>query len=184
MNCKAYELIPRNEYYRVMRSGDTDLSRDFMCFEENYIPLVPFIPNDWVVVDLGCYQAAQAYFFTEKGGYVGVDIYDGVRKRGYKPPLRFKPQNAVHVTETIQQFVREHLCYFDLDKTYFIMSGVKDFDATREAFAKVKHAYRAYPGTEPAAKGINSKEILEAVRKYKLQQDIEELLARIEKDPA
>ena len=84
--------------------------------------------------------------------------------------------------ESIQEFLKNHLCYFDLDKTYFIMSGVKDFAATADAFAMVKHAYLAYPGEETSVKGINREEILESVRRFRLQQDIDDLLIKLGKD--
>lgn len=165
--CETFKLIPKEEYIRVMYSGDSELDCEFLCFEENYIPLVPYIPDDWTVVDLGCYQAAQAYHFTGKAAYVGVDCFDLKKYKDYNPPERFKPHNAVHMYETIQDFIKYHLAYFDLSKTYFIMSAVNDFDATAELYSKVKHAYMAYPGKTTHIKGINSESIGRAVKCYR-----------------
>ena len=169
--CETYKLIPIDEYIRVMESGDTEIDREFLCFEENYIPLVPFIPYDFTVVDLGCYMAAQSYHFTNKAGYVGVDVYDAKRINGYNPPLRFKPWNAVHMTESIVDFMKNHLQFFDIHKTYFIMSAVPDPEGKLATYVlnNVEHAYIAYPGKKTQVKGINSDIIRKAAYEYKLE---------------
>lgn len=168
--CETFKVIPKRAYIDTMLIGDSELDCEFLCFEENYIPVAPFIPDDWIVVDLGCYQAAQAYHFTKKAGYVGVDYFEQYKSADYNPPARFKPRNAVHMYESIQTFLQLHLRYFDLSKTYFIMSGVPDSEATALAYSKVKNALLAYPGQPIRAKGINASKIGGAIRKFKSEQ--------------
>lgn len=161
--CETFKLIPHEKYLDVYFSGEIEVDCEFLCFEENYIPVANLIPHDWIVVDLGCYIAAQSYWFTNKVAYVGVDSFDTKRINGFNPPRRFRPDNAYHLYESIQDFLKNHLRYFDLSKTYFVMSAVPDFKATAAAFDAVENAVISYPGMKVKTKGIFADEICAAI---------------------
>lgn len=130
-----YPLIPSNEYKAVMAQDMCELEYDFLGFIDVYKPLSELIPKEKVVIDFGCYLAAQSYYFAEHKGYIGVDVV---------AMQRFTPRNAVHYTESIQEFLEKELPKL-LEKhneRHFcaICSYVPDFEATalvRQTFSNV-----------------------------------------------
>ena len=72
-NEKLRQLIPLDEYKRVLNSDFCELEYDFLCFEEVYGTLSEIIPKDKTIIDLGCYAALQSYFFKDHQGYIGID---------------------------------------------------------------------------------------------------------------
>lgn len=66
--------IPQDEYRAVIGQEFCELSYDFLGFVDIYKHLSKIIPKDKIVIDFGCYLAAQSYFFTEHKGYIGVDV--------------------------------------------------------------------------------------------------------------
>lgn len=73
----------------------------FIGFLSVYDAVRQFVPKSRVIVDLGCYYAAQAWLFDEYEKYVGVDVL-GVSGS------RFEPPNAEHYEMSIQKFIEEH----------------------------------------------------------------------------
>lgn len=159
-------MIPKEEIKEKLSFGYSELDREFMGFERNYIPIADSIPHDWTIVDLGCYQAAQCYLFEDHKAYIGVDIYDSIVMGGFVPPLRFRTANSRHYFMTIQQFAAHELSSFDVGKTYFIASAVPDFEATRMIYNIVRHCCVVYPGKEPMVKGYGASMITHLFKNY------------------
>ena len=74
--CDLYQLIPKEELTRVFRTSTTasaELDPTFLGFEDVYKAVSTFVQKDKMIIDLGCSYAAQAFYFTDFLGYIGVD---------------------------------------------------------------------------------------------------------------
>ena len=58
-------LIPASEFNEVMSQDRCELEYDFLGFLNVYKPLSELIPKNHIVIDFGCYLAAQSYLFSE-----------------------------------------------------------------------------------------------------------------------
>lgn len=164
---KLLDLIPPEELKLKLDYGSTELDPTFLCFEHVYLPVSKMVPKHFTIVDLGCYQAAQAYLFQNHERYIGVDRYDKTyRGDGYIPPLRFMPENAFQYVMSIEDFFdRGTADELDLDKTYFVMSYVPPFhDKPYWLRDKTKNYLWVYCDNVHA-EGIFAEEIEEAVRR-------------------
>ena len=126
-----------------MMQDRCELGRDFLGFVDIYGSLCDLIPENMVVIDFGCYLAAQSYFFTKHKKYIGVDV---VRMK------RFTPFNAEHYVMPIQDFIKneaQRLCdTYGKENIFAICSYVPDFGATemvREYFSNVCCYYPGVP---------------------------------------
>lgn len=164
---KLLDLIPLEELKLKLDYGSAELDPTFLCFEHVYLPVSKMIPEHFTIVDLGCYQAAQAYLFRNHERYIGVDYYDKTyRGDGYIPPLRFLPKNAIQYVMSIDDFFDSGMAdKLDLDKTYFIMSYVPSFhDKPYWLRDKTKNYLWVYCNNVHA-EGIFAEEIEGAVRR-------------------
>jgi len=138
----AYELhelldiIPENELKRVLSYKYCELDGEFMGFTDIYKHLSMIIPKHFTVIDLGCYCAAQCYYFKDHARYIGVDTYEGER---------FATENTEYYIQTIQEFIAERLNTFDLFTTFAICSYVPDFDAKEKVRNAFDNVYVFYP---------------------------------------
>ena len=154
-------LIPEDVLMAKLLSGDSEIDPEFLCFEENYVPIANNVPVDFTIVDCGCYMAAQAYLFQNHKKYIGVDSYDKNAFEDYIPPERFLCENSEHYSCTIDEFLKsDQFKSLDLNKTYFICSGVPAFESTMNLFNKVNNCAVFYPGMKDLIKGINREQIL------------------------
>lgn len=164
--CKLWDMIPEEELKLKLSYGMSELEFDFLGFEHVYLPIAEMVPKNFTIVDLGCYQAAQAYAFENHARYFGVDYYDRLISRSFIPPLRFLPNNASHYVMSIEEFMEKYLNTFDLDETYFIMSYVSEsHDKSDWLLSQVKHGTFAYCDTIKT-QGIFAEEI-----KRKIESD-------------
>lgn len=121
-------------------------------------------PKDFVIVDLGCYMAPQAFLFDEFRGYIGVDHFEKVHCGDYEPPERFDNFNTKHVVEDIIEFISK----IDPKNTmllYAIMSAVPDdTGAIRSAIESTFQNFAIwYPGQKAIIRGTKSTNIMEAL---------------------
>lgn len=166
-----------------------EIEPDFLCFEENYVPVAEIVPKNYRIIDLGCYMAAQAFLFQDHAAYVGVDCFDiqtGKKHDGYYPPRRFSTDNSIMFYTTIQEFIRKFdLLGWNKDECYVICSGVPDFEATMAAVSFFTNIACFYPGRESVIKGCFCYPIRERRKKFlmqKLQDAFEKEETRIRKE--
>lgn len=170
--CELAKLIPHEELKQKLSYGCSELEIDFLCFDECYRAVSELLPHSFTVVDLGCYQAAQCYYFTDFGKYIGVDCYDQAYKGTMIPPLRFSTSNTEHHVETIQKYLGSTT--WDNSKTYFIMSAVPNKECKYLMGRYADNYLWWYPGEKPEAKGVMADKILERVNKYLSEREIDE----------
>lgn len=158
-------LIPEKQLWKL-NWGDCELDISFLCFEDIYQVLSNLIPKDMVVVDLGCYMAAQAFLFSNHAGYIGVDCYDASNK-DYNPPLRFMAENTEHFTMSIEDFLEsEDYQKLNLQNTYFICSAVPMRFQTwliQKIIDKTVNVCISYPGIKTKTKGYRAETIATVV---------------------
>lgn len=131
--------IPKEEFNRIMSQDYCELDYTFLGFIEVYKSLLNFVPKHYTIVDLGCYIAAQSYYFKEYKKYIGVDICD---------LNRFTPNNAEHHYCSIQDFIANKFDKLDLDTTFAICSYVSDSNAIKLARETFKNILVYYPARD------------------------------------
>jgi len=133
-------LIPDDEYHEVMSQDMCELDSEFLGFVDVYKNLSRIIPKGSIVIDFGCYLAAQSYFFARHKMYNGVDV---VSMR------RFTPPNSVHYTMSIQNFIQIEVPKlfeeYDELKLCAICSYVPDFQATEMVRKTFPNVFCYYP---------------------------------------
>ena len=133
-------LIPDDEYHEVMSQDMCELDSEFLGFVDVYKNLSRIIPKGSIVIDFGCYLAAQSYFFERHKMYIGVDV---VSMR------RFTPPNSVHYTMSIQNFIQIEVPKlfeeYDELKLCAICSYVPDFQATEMVRKTFPNVFCYYP---------------------------------------
>lgn len=133
-------LIPDDEYHEVMSQDMCELDSEFLGFVDVYKNLSRIIPKGSIVIDFGCYLAAQSYFFARHKMYIGVDV---VSMR------RFTPPNSVHYTMSIQNFIQIKVPKlfeeYDELKLCAICSYVPDFQATEMVRKTFPNVFCYYP---------------------------------------
>lgn len=133
-------LIPDDEYHEVMSQDMCELDSEFLGFVDVYKNLSRIIPKGSIVIDFGCYLAAQSYFFARHKMYIGVDV---VSMR------RFTPPNSVHYTMSIQSFIQIEVPKlfeeYDELKLCAICSYVPDFQATEMVRKTFPNVFCYYP---------------------------------------
>ena len=91
-------LIPDDEYHEVMSQDMCELDSEFLGFVDVYKNLSRIIPKGSIVIDFGCYLAAQSNLFVRDKVYIGVDV---VSMRRYTPP------NSEHNTMSIKNYIKK-----------------------------------------------------------------------------
>ena len=133
-------LIPDDKYHEVMSQDMCELDSEFLGFVDVYKNLSRIIPKGSIVIDFGCYLAAQSYFFARHKMYIGVDV---VSMR------RFTPPNSVHYTMSIQNFIQIEVPKlfeeYDELKLCAICSYVPDFQATEMVRKTFPNVFCYYP---------------------------------------
>ncbi len=144
MNYKEECIRILNEHKKEMEPVKnyeySELGCDFLGFLEEYSCLN--IPNNFTVIDLGCYQAVQALYFKNSALYIGVD-------NGCPCDSRLLQENTMYFKDSIQHFIQielPKLCKkgLNLNKTFAICSYVPDKEAqkmVRETFPYHKVVY-------------------------------------------
>lgn len=160
--CELWDMIPPEERELKMSYGNVELSADFMCFEEPYKAVAEFLPRNYTVIDLGCNQAAQCYYFKDYEQYIGVDGFDKNYDVGWVPPLRFMCPNTEHYVEDVENFLDTMLRIEETmpRNAYFIVSALPHFKTEYLDEYGIDNYLWWYPNLKPKAKGIQDDNIL------------------------
>lgn len=118
-----------NQYY-------CELDYEFLGFIEIYKNLAQIIQNHFTIIDLGCYCAAQAFYFKKHRLYVGVDTID---------LKRFSTENTIHYQKSIQDFILDDVKNFNLEETFAICSYVPDYDGRKLVRETFENLFVFYP---------------------------------------
>ena len=121
---KIITEIGKQETDRLFSYEKCKLEYDFIAFLNSYYDLQEIIPKNYIVIDLGCYQAFQGHLFREHTKYIRVDT-------GVPSAYRLRQNNAEYYECTIQNFIENILpeLDFDLDRVFAVCSYVPDIQA-------------------------------------------------------
>ena len=134
---KLFNLLPKDQLDIILNQDKCELDDFFLGFTDIYEHLSYIIPKHFTVLDLGCYLAAQSFYFQRHKGYVGVDLTD---------LKRFKFENTTHYIKDIGEFLIEDLRQYDLDETFVICSYVPIMRTIRQMLKeKCKNIFIFYP---------------------------------------
>lgn len=103
---------------------DIEVDPTFLCLTDLYAAAASLVPADWTVVDLDGYVGVQAGLFA--GRYVDVDCYDLGGCTDYRPPKRYRADNAIHVVSDIASWLGANPR--PLRRTLLLMSGVPRYE--------------------------------------------------------
>ena len=128
---------------------------DFLGMLDEYEVARKHFSKDHIIIDLGCYLAAQAYMFDNYAGYVGVDIVD---------MIRFTPDNAIHYVMGIEDFIEKELHKYEGKKIAAICSYVPTLlELNEKIWNTFKTCYMVYPSIGKRLK-IDGKTIFDSWR--------------------
>lgn len=108
-------IIPGEQIQKVFNQDYCDIDCHFLGFTETYEKLSQIIPKDFTVIDLGCSYNAQSFYFIHHYRYIAVDI---------NHIERFCAPNCIIFEKSIEEFIREDLDQFSLDKVFAICNYV------------------------------------------------------------
>ncbi len=97
-----------------------ELDPSFLGFTDAYEALSKLIPKHWTIIDIGCAQCAQAYYFRDHKLYIGVDPANPPTN----PPMkRFSFSNTVFWNKSIIEATR-YLRGIDFKTVFGILNYV------------------------------------------------------------
>lgn len=154
---KLWDIIPIKEVNEKLSQDYCELDLEFAGFEYQYRAVANNVPDDYTIIDFGCYMAAQSYLFCNHEAYIGVDTVDWVK--------RFATENTTHYTMSIQEFIKEELPKYKSKKVYAICNYVSDADARDLVTMACENFMVYYPGELLRCKGINAYRIIVDIAK-------------------
>ena len=124
---KEYE----NECARIIREYPDQIKKVFshpMCqYDYTFLGFldvyasIPELPEDFIIIDFGCYLGVQAIYFQQYQSYIGVDTFDILE-------YAFQTENNTYYQKSIQDFIKD-MHNLDLNKCFAICSYVPDENA-------------------------------------------------------
>lgn len=154
---KLWDIIPIKEVNEKLSQDYCELDLEFAGFEYQYRAVANNVPDDYTIIDFGCYMAAQAYLFVNHEAYIGVDTVDHVE--------RFATENTTHYTMSIQEFIKEELPKYKGKKVYAICNYVPDTEARDLVAMACENFMVYYPEELLQCKGINAYRIIVDIAK-------------------
>ena len=132
---------------RILARTQTGIDESFLGFVRTYELLAQLIPLHWAVVDIGCCNALQAWFFRHHRGYYGVDPSVPVSERLVLP-------NTYHFFYAIEdvELLTGGIVYRDEDvaeltnePVFAICNYVPSDEANKVIRQRYKNLYSFYP---------------------------------------
>ena len=159
-NERLRRMIPQEVLDPLLDQDLCELDYDFLCFADVYAAVADVIPKNFIVVDFGCYMGAQAYFFQEHRGYIGIDDFDDWWAQGTQ---RFSTWNTTMVTGRIEDVVP---VIADASYIFAICSYVPDEKAQQMVAEKYQNHLVFYPSGINDIVGVNAGKLREVFDRY------------------
>ena len=111
-------IIPKEQMNEVFSSGCCELDCFFMGFTDIYKGVLDIADTGKTIIDLGCYVAAQSYYFKEYTRYIGVDPLPMSEQPDQDTIWckRFHTENTVHYVASAQEFITDIFPDLGIDK--------------------------------------------------------------------
>lgn len=127
---------------RYMQYDRCEYDGEYLGFIEVYCAV--HVPDDWTVIDLGCNQAAQAWYFKNAAHYIGIDM-------GIPSKYQTRQDNATYYNMSGQQFIKTVLPdlvtngTIDPDKTITLCVAVPDKELQHMVMDTFSYHVVTYP---------------------------------------
>ena len=140
---EAISEVGLDELKRLSKYPYCELGPDFLGFLDIYFDLKEKVPKDFIILDMGCYQAVQAYYFKDYTKYIGID-------NAVENEFRLCQKNAEYYLESIQDFIQKRLpkMNLDMEKVFAICSYVPSEKAMEMVENTFKYHRVFYPGRD------------------------------------
>lgn len=132
----AKAVYPVADYARIMGQFYCELDDEFLGFLDVYYAASLLTRPNTIVLDFGCYLAAQSVLFEHCRTYVGVDTTD---------LERFATTNTQHATATIQDFIHANPGLHGRTDVLAVCSYVPDDEARELVNATFPSVVNFYP---------------------------------------
>ena len=121
----------------IITSDSCQIDPSFLGFSDTYRYLAKIIDEDWTIIDLGCNNCTQAFYFLKHERYIGVDISDC---------LKLETPNVIFYKESIKEFIEKHKRLIEAPRTFAICNYVPCWGEERRLIQKsFKNLYIYYP---------------------------------------
>ena len=141
LNEKAMKVINEIDptyFDRLYNNKYCDISPEFLGFLDIYYHLSKIIPNDRIIIDLGCAYGIQSIYFLNHKQYVGVDL-------GTCEQVQTK--NGIYFNKGIKHFIDNTLTLFQAQNLFAICSYVPPWYNDNQKLARehFEHLFVYYP---------------------------------------
>lgn len=145
INNLLLKMIPKEEFDRVIKSyASAEISSDFLGFVDTYYYLSKLIPKHWTVIDFGCAENAQSYFFQKHARYIAIDPYN-IKSKKYHI-AHFQAPGTEYYACTAGEFLQKNLKF--PQSTFAICNYVPDWygeEPIKLVHDNFRYCYTFYP---------------------------------------
>lgn len=137
---ELFDLIPKKEMDKVFDYDKCEFSYDFLGFTEYYKALASIIPKGKTIIDFGCNQALQSYYFREHNRYIGIDI-------AIPTEYRYKTDNSLHFQDEISKWIEFEFSKMRINpkECFAIINYVPDWGAQALVKQTFQNVFCYYP---------------------------------------
>ena len=135
------KIIPAKQWDEVYNHGmqSADIDGTFLGFLTIYKRISEIIPLHFTVIDFGCAENAQSYYFMGHKRFIAVDFFPDLK------PFIATGTEFYHIS--IAEYIKTNLEKHNLDETFAICSyvppwGIDNIKLVRESF---KNVFTYYP---------------------------------------
>lgn len=137
---ELFKKLPEEQQRKVFKAEYNQLDNSFLGFIQQYKNLAEIIPNDWIILDFGCNEAAQCFYFEKHKAYYGIDPFLSLPGTEH-----FSCENSLFFAETAQEFIKKRMKDFKNKKVFAICNYVPDFEATKLVRETFPNCFIFYP---------------------------------------
>ena len=137
---ELFDLIPKSEMDKVLDYEYCEFDISFLGFTEYYKALASCLPKGTTIIDFGCNQALQSYYFKDFDWYIGIDVAIPV-------DARYKTDNSMHYQDEICHWITSKFSKLDIPQTecFAICNYVPDWGAQALIKQTFQNVFNYYP---------------------------------------
>ena len=137
---ELFDEIPKELMNKVFEYDKCEFAIDFLGFAEYYKALATIIPKGKTIIDFGCNQAVQSWYFREHKRYIGIDW-------AIPTEYRLKTDNSLHFKEGISHWIEFEFHKLGISEKdcFAICNYVPDWGAQAIVKQRFQNVFNFYP---------------------------------------
>lgn len=137
---ELFNEIPKELIDKVFEYDKCEFDIEFLGFTEYYKALATIIKKGMTVIDFGCNQAVQSWYFREHCSYIGIDVAIPVE-------YRLKTNNSLHYQEGISHWIEFEFPKLNINERncFAICNYVPDWGAQAIVKQRFQNVFNFYP---------------------------------------